>query len=114
MDFSERMAAKLKEARNLAQVSAVDAGNAVGRSDKTIYAWENNKSEPSAEQLITLCKLYGVDIAYFYAADSESTPNQVALTSDEHELIGLYRRMDGKSRSLLLDVARAINGTFNE
>ena len=114
MNFSERMASKLKEARNLAHVSAVDAGNAVGRSDKTIYAWENNKSEPSAEQLISLCKLYGVDISYFYASDlSSESPNSV-MTSDESELLRLYRGMSEKNRTTLLDVARAFNVVESE
>ena len=110
MNFSERMAAKLKEARRIAHVTAGDAGSAVSRSDKTIYAWENGQSEPSAEQLITLCKLYGVDITFFYAddnlADSESELSRV----DELELIGLYRDMSEKNQSLLIEIARAFCG----
>lgn len=63
------LAEKLKEARKAAKMSAADAGAAVGRSDKTIYAWENGLSEPSAEQLMALCRAYGVDITYFYPPD---------------------------------------------
>jgi DNA-binding XRE family transcriptional regulator len=103
MDFSERMANKLKEARKQAHVNATDAGRAVNRSDKTIYAWENCKSEPSAEQLITLCHLYGVDIAYFYDnADSDTSPS----SQDELELLRLYRFMQPDAKRVLLDVAR--------
>ena len=109
MNFSERMASKLKEARNMAHVSAVDAGNAVGRSDKTIYAWENNKSEPSAEQLIELCKLYGVDISYFYASESENSTPSFTVSDEEFELISLFRDMTEKNQLILLDVARAFS-----
>ena len=103
MDFSERMAAKLKEARSQAHVSAADAGSAVNRSDKTIYAWENNKSEPSAEQLIALCKLYGVDIAYFY---SDNNTSKNALSQTETELLQLFRGMSDEAQSVLMHVAR--------
>lgn len=108
MTFSEIMAAKLKAARNNAQVSAVDAGKAVGRSDKTIYAWENNKSEPSAEQLIELCRLYDVDITFFYQDNSNNDSNAVFLSRDESELIDVYRRMSEKKRMALLSVAKAL------
>lgn len=107
MDFSERMAIKLKEARNNARVSAIDAGKAVGRSDKTIYAWENNRSEPSAEQLIELCRLYDVDITYFYADPTEAS-SASSLSFDEFELIDAYRSISDEKRLALLNIARAL------
>ena len=106
MEFSERMAAKLKEARSRARVSAAEAAQAVNRSDKTIYAWENNKSEPSAEQLIELCKLYDVDIAYFYLDDDQVYTEDGSLTSDESELLRAYRRMGKTGRRALLTIAK--------
>ena len=106
MDFSERMAAKLKEARNKAHVSAIDAGDAVGRSDKTIYAWENNKSEPSAEQLISLCNLYGVDISFFYSQEPEEKAGQ---DLDEGELVRIYRDLDDSAKKALLAIARDLS-----
>ena len=87
---------KLKEARKSAHVNASDAGKAVGRSDKTIYAWENGTSEPSAEQLMILCRLYGVDITFFYPPDYASGQ----YTNVERRIIERFRSMSDDDKAV--------------
>ena len=77
-------------------MSAVDAGAAVGRSDKTIYAWENGISEPSAEQLMALCRAYGVDITYFYPPDY--TAGQ--YTNIERTIVERFRALDNDDKAV--------------
>ena len=111
MKQNEYMAMKLKEARKNAKVSAVKAGNAVGRSDKTIYAWENAASEPSGEQLLVLCKLYNVDISFFY---SDTVKASEPLTKAELRLVQLYRESSEFGKKRIVDIAEAICLAFHE
>lgn len=105
MTFAEQMAAKLKEARKNAQISATEAGRAVDRSDKTIYAWENNISEPSAEQLIALCRVYNVDISFFFPSDILQDDGRLSLTPDESKLVDAYRATTDFGRHVILKTA---------
>lgn len=97
MGSNDFLAEKLKSARKNAHVSANDAGEAVGRSDKTIYAWENGLAEPSAEQLVILCRIYEVDIAYFYPPDLAGGE----YTDAEKKIIEHYRALGEDDKAIL-------------
>lgn len=94
------LANKLREARKHAHMDAVQAGEAVGRSSKTIYAWECGAAEPSAEQLLALCRAYGVEISYFYPPEY-STPWR-GLSIDERKLLDGYRKLDTDGKRMIL------------
>jgi len=70
MNIRSIMARQLKAFRAKAGMSAKEVGEAVGKSEKTIYAWEVGRGQPDADELIALCRLYGARISDFY---SEST-----------------------------------------
>lgn len=54
--------AQLKAARKAAKIGAPEAGKATGVKANAVYNWENDHTEPSASQLLTLCRLYGIDL----------------------------------------------------
>lgn len=91
------LAIRLKEARKKAGMSAYDAGQLVARSDSTIYAWENGTSEPSAEQLVMLCRAYGVDITYFYPPEA-ATGNKYSKL--ENKIVERYRALDDEDKAV--------------
>lgn len=101
MGNNSYLSARLKEARKLAHMSAPEAGVAVGRSDKTIYAWENGQSEPSAEQLVVLCTTYGVDISFFYPPEVMGDDN---LTNAERTIIERYRKLSEDDKAVLCGI----------
>ena len=90
------LAIKLKEARKNAGISAAEAGKQIGRSDSTIYAYESGYSEPSAEQLIALCRLYATDITYFYPPDFSSGQ----YTNVERRIIERFRSMSDDDKAI--------------
>jgi transcriptional regulator with XRE-family HTH domain len=110
MKLREYMARKLKEARNLAGISAEAAAASVGRSDKTIYAWENGGSEPSAEQMIALCNLYGVEPSFFYPPETARFFENFTepLSADERVLVDVYRSLGERDRNVLMATAMAL------
>ena len=99
------LAERLKDARLKSGVSAKDAGESVGRSDRTIYAWENASSEPSAEQLIVLCRVYGVDITYFFPPEL-SCGN---VSGIERTIIERYRDLSADDKAVFYGLLEALS-----
>lgn len=54
------MASQLKAARKKKGLSVDEVGEAVGKSGKTISAWEVGRGQPNGDELLTLCKLLEV------------------------------------------------------
>lgn len=64
------MASKLKEFRKARDLTVDEVGEAVGKSGKTVSAWEVGRGQPEADILVLLCKLYNVQIDDFYDVKS--------------------------------------------
>ncbi len=62
MPDNESIGSQLRAARKAARVSVSEAGSATGVKANAVYNWENGHSEPSASQLLMLCRLYGIDL----------------------------------------------------
>ena len=103
----DRIATAIRRLRKSAGMTVDDVGAAVGRTGKAVSAWEAGYSQPSAEMLIDLCRLFGVDISYFYPPDVTSLDPD-ALSRDERELLDLYRSMDENGREMALYAIRGM------
>ena len=57
----EYIAKTLKRLRENKKLTADQVGVLVGKSGKTVNAWENNRGQPDAETLMQLCDIYEVD-----------------------------------------------------
>ena len=101
------LASKLKEYREKAGFSIKEVGLAIGKSEKTISAWEHERGQPDADMLFILYKLYKIDnISVFYGLSTEKN----CLNSDEEELLALYRSFNSEGRMLALGNMRALSG----
>ena len=85
MDIRSIMARQLKAFRAKSGKSAKEVGEAVGKSEKTIYAWEVGRGQPDADELIALCRIYGANISDFY---SESTLSEDGTAFSDVPLYG--------------------------
>ena len=104
MTTREFMAAKLKEFRKAKGLSAVEVGALVGKSDKTISAWEVGRGQPDADMLVSLCQIYDVNISDFYQEVNSSLP----LTPDESHLVDTYRLLDPPGQHAVMTLAEAL------
>ena len=96
------LAAKLKEYREKAGLSIKEAGDAIGKSDKTISAWEHGRGQPDADMLFVLCNLYGIkNISVFYGIETNTN-----LSPDENELLRNYRAADDEGKQHIQYTAR--------
>lgn len=86
----EYIAQTLKRLRKQTGLTANQVGELLGKSGKTVNAWENNRGQPDAEMLIRLCDIYNVaDILAEFRTDFEQ--EKIALTKHEKHLILSYR-----------------------
>ena len=101
------IADRIRRLRKNAGMTVEAVGAGVGRSGKTISAWETGRNVPSADMLIEICRFFGVNIDYFYPPEVTES-RQDDLTDDERELLGLYRSMDPNGREMALCAVRGM------
>lgn len=84
----------LKRLREKTGMKADDVGAIIGKSGKTVNAWENGRGQPDAEMLIKLSTIYKVNnlLAEFDEDNELNKSNQLALSEKEEKLIIAYRK----------------------
>ena len=73
------IAKKLKEARNNTGLKQADVAAITGKSIKVIGHWETGYSQPDADMLATLLKLYNVDANCFFEIEKSPAMQQGAV-----------------------------------
>lgn len=107
-EIRRKLASKLQELRKNADMSAKEVGEKIGKSEKTVSAWEHGRGQPDADMLFELCDLYGVkSIAEFFPDQEEE---ELSLSFEETELVEIFRKLNKSSKDLLLTTARAYAG----
>lgn len=103
------LAGKLRQFRQRANLTAREVGDRIGKSEKTVSGWEHGRGQPDADILFHLCDIYGIkSIAEFYSDVVEISEN--TISSDEKELLTIYRSMNDVGRSLMMNTARTFAG----
>lgn len=90
----ESIAKALKRLREQSNLTADQVGLLVGKSGKTVNAWENNRGQPDAEILMQLCDIYNVDDILAEFRDDIRAIDTNAFTTEEKEHIKKYRLLD--------------------
>lgn len=86
----ESIAKALKRLREQSGLTADQVGELVGKSGKTVNAWENNRGQPDAEILIKLCDIY--DVGDILSEFRDDTPKyEISLSDREKAIIIAYR-----------------------
>ena len=80
----------LKRLRLQSGLTADQVGALLGKSGKTVNAWENNRGQPDIEMLIKLCDIYNVNNILSKFRDDRSK-SLLALSEFEKKLIFAYR-----------------------
>lgn len=86
------IAKKLKELRQKSGLTADEVGGKIGKSGKTVNAWENNRGQPDADTLIMLCDIYGVDDILKEFRENKIKNQSFHLSEHEKEVIIAYRQ----------------------
>ena len=101
------LAARLKKYREASGLTIYEVGEKIGKSGKTVSAWERGRGQPDADMLLTLCDVYGIkSISDLYGA-----PPASLLSSDEEELLDVYRSMSAEGRAAALAAVRGLSAS---
>ena len=101
------LATRLKHFRERAGLTIYEAGEKLGKSGKTISAWENGRGQPDADMLLSLCDLYSIDsISELYGEEPVAAPS-----ADEAALLALFRGMNEEGREKVLSYASDLERT---
>ena len=106
MTVKVNIANGLKNARKKAGKSVDEVGAILGKSGKTISAWENERGQPDGDELIKICHflgchlsdMYGYEYVDYLTQDSEIKE----LTDDERELVRNFRTLSERGKRALL------------
>lgn len=104
----EQIAQNIKRFRLDNRMNVDEVGAAIGKSGKTVSAWEVGRGQPDADTMIQLCRLFSVDISDFYGIKSGEQP-----TKAETRLVDLYRSMNQDGQKTLLAIAETLSGIFD-
>lgn len=112
----EYIAATLKRLREQSDLTIYQVGKALGKSGKTISAWENNHGQPDAEILMKLCDLYNVDDILAEFKENKSSEDKISINDKERKLILAYREHKSMRSAIdkMLDIDVAENKTITE
>ena len=91
-----KIAEKLKEYRKINHLSVDEVAaylreKNIDVATKTIYGWENGQTQPSADNLMHLCRFYNIQnvlAAFGYLPSGTELPS---LSNQEYKLIEAYR-----------------------
>ncbi len=74
----------------------------LGIRQSTFSAWETGRSEPSADMLLKLCKLYKVsDVFSAFGYDGYNEDGSICLNMNEIDMVEKYRKLDLHGQSLI-------------
>lgn len=107
-----KISVMLKYYRKLNELSVQDVSNYLKKegnpaATKTIYGWESGQTQPDADTLMYLCRLYQIDdilTTFGYTSPDHSKP--IRLTAQERKLIQAYREKKEMQKAVdkLLDL----------
>lgn len=104
-EIRAQIAKNIKRFRTDCGMNIDEVGAAVGKSGKTVSAWEVGRGQPDADTLIELCKLFRVEITDFYGHEQQADDS-------EKSLLDLYRSMSPDGRRALTSIAEALADVF--
>lgn len=106
MTAREYMANKLQYLRKRSGLSVNEVGAAVGKSGKTVSAWEVGRGQPDADMLVTLCQLFDARISDFFVPE---VSDKHTLDESESSLVRTYRDADESGKAAIIAVAKAVS-----
>jgi transcriptional regulator with XRE-family HTH domain len=98
---------RLRDARLEARMTQEELGRQLGLTFQAVQKYESGENRLSVGRLVAAAKILRKPISYFVPEDDGWADGAAALTSDEAELVGSFRRIKrDDARDSLLTLAR--------
>lgn len=104
---------KLKQYREDKKMTQQELAKAIGKSFRTVQAWEREESFPNAEMVWRLCEVFDTDPNDFlgwWEEHPREDGGSPGLTPEEAEVLGCYREAAPQWRTNIAMTARAAAG----
>ena len=94
---------RLKELREIRQLTHFEVAQAIKTSRTNIGRWEKGENEPSASSLVALADFFEVSTDYLLGREDDfgiiqtKTPGE-ELTGEEKQLLQAFRKLNTKNR----------------
>lgn len=75
----------------------------------TITQWETGWTQPRMGAVARLAEVFGMSVSEMVADDPTRRDGDITLSSEERELISLFRSMDKRARNDLLAIASSLS-----
>lgn len=99
---------RIKAGKSVKEISDLLISKGFKASEKTIYSWEKNNSQPTPGALLIMCKAYGInDVLETFGygqkknSDPETNCTDFLVSLDEKEHIKNYRLLDKCGKELI-------------
>lgn len=100
--MKKKFSETLKQLRMNAGYTQKQVYEMIGVPQSTFSSWEVGKSEPSADVLLQLCKIYGVnDILSAFGYDGYNEDGSICLNMNEIDMVEKYRLLDEHGREMV-------------
>lgn len=103
---------KIKEFRLQQGIDQKQLANEIHIGKGSISNWEVGRTEPSLEYIEKLANYFGCTIDALFGRESNVTENakivDVQLTSEEEQLVNLYRTLPTRDRAELVGFAKGL------
>jgi transcriptional regulator with XRE-family HTH domain len=86
--------ARIRDARKNLQLTQDDLARRVGTDARTIWRWENEKTDPSGDMLLKLSDELNVTTDFLMGRSDDPMPSDSPLTQDERHILAAVRRGD--------------------
>lgn len=100
--------ARLREFRKKANLTTADVGRMIGKSDRTVSAWENGRGQPDVDMLLQLCAIYGIESLSELVGENSSLPT---LSTEELRLLSLFDDLNEEGREKVFTYINDLNLT---
>jgi len=102
---------RLLELRNEKNMSQREMAKNLGVSQGTYCNWENNRTEPSIEQLIEIARFFSVSVDYLVGNSDEIGIINVKkpLSKEELQVLSTLNALSDQSKTLLLNFINSLD-----
>lgn len=105
----EQLAARLKYFREQVGMTIYEVGERIGKSGKTVSAWENGRGQPDADMLLTLCDIYKIESIADLYGEAPSAPSVLSVA--ELRIIEAFRGFNAEGQEKVLSYVNDLEST---
>lgn len=96
----DQLAKRLRQYRERAGLTIYEVGDHIGKSGKTVNAWEMGRGQPDADMLVTLCVLYNISSVSELLGLPPAPKTTDNYSAHERQLIEHYRARPDVQRAV--------------